>query len=357
MGKKDKVENQGLSKKAMAKKKKKAKKAAKNRAAKKAERGAEKAEKAAKAEKKRLKKLATSQLEDAATPAARKNDAPATVSSDAAGNQPNSFTDSSNKLTKKKFNKLYERKLEEFQVDLVRMQKWIQSEGLRVALIFEGRDAAGKGGAIKRITQSLNPRICRVVALPKPTEREQSQWYYQRYVPHLPAAGEMVLFDRSWYNRAGVERVMGFCTDDQYDEFMRTCPQFERMLVSSGILLIKYWFSVSNEEQEKRFRKRINDPIRRWKISPMDLESRKHWVDYSKAKDEMFRKTDIGQSRWYVVNGDNKKRARLNVIHHLLSKIPFERLPEPELKLPKKQEDDGYERPPMEEQTFVPEIF
>ena len=261
------------------------------------------------------------------------------------------------KQEKKEFNKFYEKQLAEFQVELVRMQKWIHSQGLKVALIFEGRDAAGKGGSIKRITQSLNPRICRVVALPKPTERERTQWYFQRYISHLPAAGEMVLFDRSWYNRAGVERVMGFCTDDEYEEFMRTCPEFERMLVGSGIILIKYWFSVSDEEQEKRFRKRIDDPVRRWKISPMDLESRKHWVDYSRAKDEMFRRTDVGQCRWYVVDGDNKKRARLNVIAHLLSKIQYDRVPDPKLKLPERQQEDGYERPPIEEQTFVPEIF
>jgi len=261
------------------------------------------------------------------------------------------------KKAKAKRNAAYEQQLEAFQVELVRMQKWIQSQGLKVALIFEGRDAAGKGGAIKRITQSLNPRVCKVVALPKPTERERTQWYFQRYIAHLPAAGEMVIFDRSWYNRAGVERVMGFCSDSEYEEFMRSCPEFERMLVRSGIKVIKYWFSVSDEEQEKRFRKRINDPLRRWKISDMDLLSRKHWVDYSKAKDEMFRRTDIGKARWYVVNGDDKKKARLNVIAHLLSQIPYSEVPEPELTLPKRQKNTGYERPPMEEQTFVPELF
>ncbi|MEM9187884.1 MAG: polyphosphate kinase 2 [Myxococcota bacterium] len=251
----------------------------------------------------------------------------------------------------------YEAQLERLQVELVRMQRWIQSQGLKILVLFEGRDAAGKGGAIKRITQSLNPRICKVVALPKPTDRERTQWYFQRYVAHLPAAGEMVIFDRSWYNRAGVERVMGFCSEAEYQEFMRTCPEFERMLVRAGIQVIKYWFSVSDEEQERRFRQRIEDPIRRWKISDMDLESRKHWVDYSRAKDEMFRNTDIAQARWYVVNGDDKKRARLNVIAHLLSKVPYDAVPEPKLKLPKRQEDNGYRRPPLEEQTFVPEVF
>ena len=253
--------------------------------------------------------------------------------------------------------KRYEKQLALFQVELVRLQKWIQSEGLKIALVFEGRDAAGKGGAIKRITQSLNPRVTRVVALPKPTDREQTQWYFQRYIAHLPAAGEMVIFDRSWYNRAGVERVMGFCTDEQYQEFMRSCPQFERMIVRSGIKLIKYWFSVSDEEQERRFLQRLKDPIRRWKISEMDLVSRKHWVDYSRAKDEMFRWTDIDPCRWYVVRGDDKKRARLNVIAHLLRQIPYEKVAEPALKLPKRQKDNGYERPPLEEQTFIPERF
>ena len=251
----------------------------------------------------------------------------------------------------------YNKTLADFQVELVKLQKWIQTEGLKVVVIFEGRDAAGKGGAIKRITQSLNPRICRVEALAKPTEREKTQWYFQRYVQHLPAAGEMVCFDRSWYNRAGVERVMGYCTEEEYREFLRSCPQFERMLVRSGIKLIKYWFSVSDEEQERRFQKRIQDPIRRWKISEVDLLSRKHWVDYSKAKDEMFAHTDIKQAPWYVVQGDDKRRARLNVIAHFLSLIPYQDVPEPRLDLPDRQNKFKYMRPPLEDQNFVPEVF
>lgn len=253
--------------------------------------------------------------------------------------------------------KTYEKELGKLQIELVKLQEWIKHNGLKVVCIFEGRDAAGKGGTIKRITQSLNPRICQVVALPAPTERQKTQWYFKRYVAHLPAAGEMVLFDRSWYNRAGVERVMGFCTEDEYREFMRSCPEFERMLVRSGIILLKYWFSVSDEEQENRFQSRINEPTKRWKLSPMDLESRKRWVEYSRAKDEMFAHTDIKQAPWYVVNSDNKKRARLNCIRHLLSVIPYEDLtPEP-VKLPPRQDRAGYVRPPLSDQTFVPEVF
>ena len=253
--------------------------------------------------------------------------------------------------------KQYEMALAKLQIELVKLQKWIQDKGLRVVVIFEGRDAAGKGGAIKRITQSLNPRICRTVALGKPTEREKSQWYFQRYVVHLPAAGEMVLFDRSWYNRATVERVMGFCTEEEYDEFMQSCPTFERLLVRSGIKLIKYWFSVNDAEQEYRFLQRINDPIRRWKISEMDLRSREKWIGYSIAKDEMFKYTDIDQAPWYVVEGDDKKRARLNVMTHLLSLIPYDELKAPELELPPRQPDYGYVRPPRSGQTYVPEVF
>jgi polyphosphate kinase 2 len=253
--------------------------------------------------------------------------------------------------------KVYEGKLAELQIELVKLQEWIKHKGLKVVVIFEGRDAAGKGGVIKRIAESLNPRICRIVALGTPTEREKTQWYFQRYVPHLPAAGEMVLFDRSWYNRSGVERVMGFCSEDEYREFVRTCPEFERMLVRSGIILVKYWFSVSDEEQERRFRGRITDPTKRWKLSPMDLESRKRWVEYSKAKDEMFAHTDIKQAPWYVVNADVKKHARLNCISHLLSMIPYEDLtPEP-IKLPPRQDAHGYVRPPLGDQTFVPEEY
>jgi polyphosphate kinase 2 len=252
---------------------------------------------------------------------------------------------------------VYDEVMAGLQIELVRLQKWIQTRGLKVVVLFEGRDAAGKGGAIKRITQNLNPRVCRVVALTKPTERESTQWYFQRYVEHLPAAGEMVLFDRSWYNRAGVERVMGFCTDEQYREFLRSCPEFERMLVRSGIILLKYWFSVSDQEQEKRFHKRIKDPIRRWKLSDVDLQSRSHWIDYSQAKDEMFAHTDIKQAPWYVVRGDDKRRARLNMISHLLSTIPYQEVPEPKLVLPDRQNNKKYVRPPLEDQTFVPEIY
>ncbi len=253
--------------------------------------------------------------------------------------------------------KSYEKELARLQEELVKLQEWIRAQKLKVVVIFEGRDAAGKGGVIKRITESLNPRVCRVVALPAPTERERTQWYFQRYIPHLPAGGEMVMFDRSWYNRAGVERVMGFCTDEEYSEFLRSVPEFERMLVRSGIILIKYWFSVSDHEQELRFQARINDPTKRWKLSPMDLNSRARWVEYSKAKDEMFAHTDIKQAPWYVVNADNKKCARLNCIRHLLSMIPYEDLtPEP-IRLPDRQVNEGYIRPPITDQTFVPEFY
>ncbi len=251
---------------------------------------------------------------------------------------------------------VYLKELRRLQIELVKLEEWIKHEGLKVVVIFEGRDAAGKGGVIKRITECLNPRICRVVALGVPTEREKTQWYFQRYVPHLPAAGEMVLFDRSWYNRAGVERVMGFCTETEYMEFMHSCPEFERMLVRSGIILLKYWFSVSDEEQEHRFQARIKDPTKRWKLSPMDLESRRRWVEYSKAKDEMFAYTDVKQSQWYVVNADDKQCARLNCMHHLLSMIPYKDLtPEP-IKLPERVRS-AYVRPPISEQTFVPEVY
>ena len=250
----------------------------------------------------------------------------------------------------------YAEELSKLQIELVKLQEWVRHEGLRVVVLFEGRDAAGKGGAIKRITQSLNPRICRVVALGTPTEREKSQWYFQRYVAHLPAAGEMVLFDRSWYNRAGVERVMGFCTEQEYLEFMHSCPEFERMLVRAGIILIKYWFSVSDEEQERRFQDRMGDPTKRWKLSPMDLESRRRWADYSRAKDEMFAVTDIKQAPWYVVNAENKKCARLNVIRHLLSMIPYQDLTPERLKLPP-LDKTKYVRPPIHEQNFIPEVY
>lgn len=251
----------------------------------------------------------------------------------------------------------YESELRRLQVELVKLQEWVKHNGVKVIAIFEGRDAAGKGGVIKRITESLNPRIVRVVALPAPTEREKTQWYFQRYVAHLPAAGEIVLLDRSWYNRAGVERVMGFCNDQEYREFMRSCPEFERMLVRSGIKLIKYWFSVSDEEQEHRFQARIDDPTKRWKLSPMDLGSRSHWIKYSQAKDEMFKYTDIKQAPWWVVNSDDKKRARLNCIAHLLSQISYKDLTPKPIELPPRQSDIGYIRPPLSDQTFVPEIY
>lgn len=253
--------------------------------------------------------------------------------------------------------KAYETELNKLQIELVKLQEWIKHKGLKVVVIFEGRDAAGKGGVIKRITESLNPRVCRVVALGTPTEREKTQWYFQRYVPHLPAAGEMVLFDRSWYNRAGVELVMGFCTDEEYREFLRSCPEFERMLVRSGIVVLKYWFSVSDEEQERRFGKRILDPTKRWKLSPMDLESRKRWAEYSKAKDEMFAHTDIKQAPWYVVEANEKKRARLNCIKHLLQMIPYDDLTPAPIELPPRQDAGGYVRPPISDQTFVPDEY
>ncbi len=265
--------------------------------------------------------------------------------------------ESENKGPKKLSSEFYENELARLQTELVKLQEWIKAKGLKVVIIFEGRDAAGKGGVIKRITQRLNPRVCRVVALGTPTEREKTQWYFQRYVPHLPAAGEMVLFDRSWYNRAGVERVMGFCTEKQYQEFFRTCPEFERMLVRSGIILIKYWFSVSDDEQERRFQSRIDDRTKRWKLSPIDLASREKWIEYSIAKDEMFKYTDIKQAPWYVVNADNKKRARLNCISHILSIIPYEDLTPKPIELPPRQDDKGYVRPPFTDQTFVPDNY
>ncbi len=261
------------------------------------------------------------------------------------------------KTRKKIKNDVYEKELLQLQTELVKLQEWVRVKGLKVVALFEGRDAAGKGGVIKRITEHLSPRICRVVALGTPTEREKTQWYFQRYVPHLPAAGEMVLFDRSWYNRAGVERVMGFCTDDEHREYMRSCPEFERMLVRSGIILLKYWFSVSDDEQERRFQSRLKEATKRWKLSPMDMESRDKWVEYSMAKDEMFAHTDIKQAPWYVVNSNVKKHARLNCIKHLLSMIPYEDLTPPPMKLKKRESGSAYVRPPIQEQTFVREDY
>ncbi|MFY0607913.1 MAG: polyphosphate kinase 2 [Cyclobacteriaceae bacterium] len=253
--------------------------------------------------------------------------------------------------------KSYDQNIADLQVELVHLQEWVKAQKLKVVVIFEGRDASGKGGVIKRITAPLNPRVCKVVALGVPTEREKSQWYFQRYVEHLPAAGEMVLMDRSWYNRAGVEKVMGFCTDEEYEEFLRSCPEFERMLVRSGIILIKYWFSVSDEVQEKRFTERITNPLKRWKFSPMDLQSREKWLEYSKAKDDMFAHTDTKQCPWYVVNGDNKKSARLNCIAHLLSLIPYQPIKLDLIELPTLTENRSYVRPPVDYQNFVPEVY
>jgi polyphosphate kinase len=261
------------------------------------------------------------------------------------------------KAPKKLKREFYESELARLQIELVKLQEWIKHEKLKVVVIFEGRDAAGKGGTIKRITESLNPRYCRVVALGVPTERQKTQWYFQRYVEHLPAAGEMVLLDRSWYNRAGVERVMGFCAPNEVEEFVRSCPEFERMLVRSGIILIKYWFSVSDDEQESRFQARIADPTRHWKLSPMDLNARSRWVEFSKAKDDMFAHTDHKQAPWYVVRADDKRRARLNCIRHFLSMIPYQDLTPPPITLPPRQKEGDYVRPPITDQTFVPDYY
>jgi polyphosphate kinase 2 len=247
----------------------------------------------------------------------------------------------------------YEKEMERLQTELVRMQEWIIHEGLRVMVIFEGRDTAGKGGTIKRIMERLNARNARVVALGTPTERDKSSWYFQRYIPHMPAGGEIVLFDRSWYNRAGVEKVMGFCTDEQYEDFVRTCPQIERAIVRSGTILIKYWLSISDEEQERRFTERINNTAKQWKLSPMDLEARARWVDYAEAKDQMFSYTDIKEAPWHVVDANNKKAARLNVISHLLSSVPYQDVPHRKVELPPRQVRN-YERPPIDSQSWIP---
>ena len=262
---------------------------------------------------------------------------------------------------KKKLKKLdkdfYENELFRLQVELVKLQEWVQAKKLRVVVIFEGRDAAGKGGVIKRISEFTNPRVCRVAALPAPTEREKTQWYFQRYAANLPAGGEIVMFDRSWYNRAGVERVMGFCSDEEYHDFMRSCPEFERMLVRSGVILIKYWFSVSHKEQEKRFQARLDQRHKYWKLSAMDMESRSRWLEYSIAKDEMFKYTDIKQAPWYVVESDDKKRARLNCIGHLLSMVDYKDLVPKQPKLPPLGDTSGYIRTPLQDQTFVPNLY
>lgn len=262
-------------------------------------------------------------------------------------------TNPKEKLDKEFFGK----ELIKLQIELVKLQEWIKHKGLKVVILFEGRDAAGKGGVIKTVTECLNPRICSIVALGVPTEKEKTQWYFQRYVEHLPSAGEMKIFDRSWYNRAGVEKVMGFCSEDEYQDFLRTAPEFEKMIMRSGVILIKYWFSVSPEEEEKRFQARIDDPTKRWKLSPMDLKSRDMWEEYSKAKDVMFSFTDTKQSPWFVVNGDDKKRARLNCMSHILSLIKYEDLTPKSFKLEPRKPAKGYVRPPITEQTFVPEIY
>jgi len=253
--------------------------------------------------------------------------------------------------------KFYEKELERLQVELNKLQRWISVHKLKVVVLFEGRDAAGKGGTIKTIADKLNPRSCRIVALSKPTEKETTQWYFQRYVSHLPAGGEMVLFDRSWYNRAGVEKVMGFCSNDEYWDFLRSCPNFETMLIRSGIIVIKYWFSVSESEQEIRFQARLNDPTKRWKLSPIDINSRDKWEEYSRAKDEMFSYTDTKICPWYVVESDDKRKARLNCIQHLLSMIPYKDLPDEELELKPRKQNKGYVRPPKSEQTFVQDFY
>jgi polyphosphate kinase 2 len=250
---------------------------------------------------------------------------------------------------------VYERELLRLQTELLKVQNWVRAEGARLVVLFEGRDAAGKGGTIQRVTEHLNPRVARIAALPAPTERQRGQWYFQRYVEQLPAAGEIVLFDRSWYNRAGVEKVMGFCTPDEYRRFMSQCPVYERLLIEDGILLRKYWFSVSDAEQERRFQDRLTDPLRRWKLSPMDLESRVRWEDYSRAKDEMLVHTDIPESRWFVVESDDKRRARINMIAHLLATLPYHDVAEPKITLPKRPPGTGYVRPPKELQTYVPD--
>ncbi|MBP0578424.1 polyphosphate kinase 2 [Labrys sp. LIt4] len=253
--------------------------------------------------------------------------------------------------------KIYFRELFRLQHELVELQDWIQHHKLRVVVLFEGRDSAGKGGVIKRITQRLNPRICRVAALPAPNERERTQWYFQRYVAHLPAGGEMVLFDRSWYNRAGVEHVMGFCTDAEYEEFFRSVPEFERMLVRSGIILLKYWFSITDEEQEFRFNMRIQDPLKQWKLSPMDVESRRRWEDYTRAKEVMLERTHIPEAPWWVVEAVDKKRARLNCISHLLSQIPYGQVEHPPVVLPERERHEDYVRHPVPSEMYVPNVF
>jgi len=253
--------------------------------------------------------------------------------------------------------RIYFKELFRLQGELVKLQDWVIHQKLKVVILFEGRDAAGKGGVIKRITQRLNPRVCRVVALPAPNDRERTQWYFQRYVSHLPAGGEIVLFDRSWYNRAGVERVMGFCGDDEYEEFFRTVPEFERMLLRSGIILLKYWFSITDDEQHLRFQMRIHDPLKQWKLSPMDLESRRRWEIYTKAKETMLERTNLSDVRWWLVEAVDKKRARLNCMHHILAQIPYGDVPHSGIALPARQRHPDYSRTPMPKELYVPEVY
>lgn len=260
-------------------------------------------------------------------------------------------------LSQKLKNKIYNQEIERLQTEMVKLEEWIKHKGLKVVVLFEGRDAAGKGGVIKRMVARTNPRTVRIAALGTPTEREKTQWYFQRYAAYMPAAGEMVLFDRSWYNRAGVERVMGFCTDAEYWDFLKFCPQFEKQLIQSGTILIKYWFSVSDEVQEERFQERLKDPARRWKLSPMDLEARARWVDYSRAKDVMFEYTDTKRSPWNVVDANDKKCARLNCMSHLLASIPYKDVTQKKLAIPERQKDKGYQRPPLSKQRFVPAVY
>ena len=267
------------------------------------------------------------------------------------------FDEHTPQSSEKETRRLYFSELFRLQGELVKLQSWVVKTGHKVVILFEGRDAAGKGGVIKRITQRLNPRVCRVAALPAPNDRERTQWYFQRYVSHLPAAGEIVLFDRSWYNRAGVEQVMGFCTDDQYEEFFRTVPEFERMLARSGIQLIKYWFSISDQEQHLRFLSRIHDPLKQWKLSPMDLESRRRWEAYTKAKEIMLERTHIAEAPWWVVHADDKKKARLNCIHHLLGQMPYEEVELPTIELPQRVRQEDYSRSPTPPELIVPQVY
>jgi polyphosphate kinase 2 len=313
----------------------------------------EAAQEAAKKEKKRLKKE-KKEAKKAKKAAAAAAEAEANA---AAHRPPSDMAPAKPAALEPLSKKFYEKELKRLQIELVKLQYWVKHTGLKVVMIFEGRDAAGKGGTIKRITEGLNPRGCRVVALSAPSDREKTQWYFQRYVSQLPTGGEIVILDRSWYNRAGVEHVMGFCTEEEYREFMRSCPEFEAMLVRSGVIILKYWFSVSDEEQERRFKGRLKDPMKRWKFSPMDVESRDRWVEYSKAKDEMLRHTNIPEAPWFTVESDDKERARLNCLRHILSKIPYEDMVPETLELKPRKPAGNYVRPPKSEQFYVPNCY